>query len=177
MATALFISTGYVKGLTTVHANVNDDLIVRCIKKAQDIYIHTCLGTDLYEAMETKVTNSTVAGDYLTLMNKIQPALAWFVVSDLVMEDTFKIMNKSVANKSSENAQPVDFETAVKISARYKDTAEWYLKRLNDYLCEYEDLYPEYDSNNTADKLNPSGKSFSSPIYLGGGDCNCNPYP
>ena len=167
MNIGLIISATYIKQITGVHANVNDDVLNISTNLAQDLYIQPALGTDLFNKVRTDVTSNSLTGNYATLVNTyISPALAWFTVYEAAREVNFKIMNKSIASSSSDNSQPVDWQTMQNLREEYRDKAEFYLKRLNDYLCEYSNLFPEYDQNETGDKMTPNPKSFSSPIYL-----------
>lgn len=167
MNIGLIISATYIKQITGVHANVNDDVLNISTNLAQDLYIQPALGTDLFDKIRNDTASGSLTGDYETLANTyISPALAWFTVYEAAREVNFKIMNKSIASSSSDNSQPVDWQTMQNLREEYKDKAEFYLQRLNDYLCEYSDNFPEYTQNTTADKMSPNNKSYSSPIYL-----------
>jgi hypothetical protein len=167
MNIGLITSASYIKQFTGVHANVNDDVLNVSINLAQDLYIQPALGTDLYDKIRNDTVSGTLSGDYETLADTyVRPALAWFTVYEAAREVNFKFMNKSIASSSSDNSQPVDWQTLQNLREEYRDKAEFYLKRLNDYLCEYSDTYPEYTQNTTADKMVANAKSYSSPIYL-----------
>ena len=61
MSYVLFISENKIKDSTAIGGNVDNEFLLPYIKVAQKKYIETKLGTDLFEALQTKMTaeNST----------------------------------------------------------------------------------------------------------------------
>ena len=78
-------------------------------------------------------------------------------------------MNKSVATRSSENANAASLNDLLKLEERFKDNAEWYSQRITNYLLTNSTLYPLYLSpGNTIDTIVPKRTMYSSGMYLGG---------
>ena len=76
MAEALLISRKDIVKYTALNGNVDTDQFIQFIKIAQDKYIQNYLGTDLLNAIKTKITGSTLTGDYLNLVNDyVKPML------------------------------------------------------------------------------------------------------
>ena len=80
----LFISSTRLKKDTALGGSVDDNLIMPYILLAQDMNILPVLGTDLYEALKTKIQGGTLTGDYKILMETyIQPTLVQFSFAQL----------------------------------------------------------------------------------------------
>jgi len=177
MATVkLLISETFIKDATVVTANVDPKYIRGNIQTAQDLYIETTLGTLLFNDINDKANAGTLASYDLVLYDKyIKPCLKYYVLFLLAPELSYKLTNKNVSTKSSDNAQPVDTETVKQISQRYRDLADNYRQRTINYLCENYTLFPLYDLNTGLDEIQPNrNKAFQNPIYLDGGtnsDC------
>ncbi len=76
MAEALLISRKDIVKYTALNGNVDTDQFIQFIKIAQDKHIQNYLGTDLLNAIKTKITGSTLTGDYLSLVNDyVKPML------------------------------------------------------------------------------------------------------
>ena len=79
MAYVLFISENKLKDSTAIGGNVDMEFMLPYIKVAQKKYIETKLGTDLFEALQTKITAGSLTGAYQTLVDDyIQDALVHF---------------------------------------------------------------------------------------------------
>ena len=82
MIQSQFISTDYIFKYTIIEQNVDADLVVKMIWKAQTTNIQEILGTNLYNRLVNDTPNFT--GQYLTLMNNyVQPALSEWTVYHL----------------------------------------------------------------------------------------------
>jgi len=103
-----FISAAKCKELASVNLNTDDQLIIRMIDENQRLYIEAVLGTALYNELITQVQNSTVTVLNATLLEEyIIPCLALYVKSDCAINLNFKLTNKAVTSKNSENSNPV----------------------------------------------------------------------
>ena len=93
----LFISATRLKKDTALGGSVDDNLIMPYILLAQDMNILPVLGTDLYEALKTKIQGDTLTGDYKTLMETyIQPALVQFAFAQLAPYLRLRFVNNAV---------------------------------------------------------------------------------
>lgn len=170
----LLVSETFVKQSTVLTENVDPIYIRGNIQTAQDLYIETTLGTDLFNDIVDKVTAGTIASNDATLYNNyIKPCLKYYVLSLMAPELQYKLTNKAISTKNSDNAFAVDGETVKQIAQRYKDLGDEYRQRMINYLCENDDLFPLYDDNVGLDKIKPHHKGYTSPIYLGGNNDCC----
>ncbi len=177
MATVkLIVSETFIKESTVVTENVDPKYIRGNIQTAQDLFVETTLGTLLFNDINDKANAGTLASDDLVLYDKyIKPMMKYYVLSLLAPELNFKLTNKNISTKSSDNAQPVDGETVKQIAQRYQGYADNYRQRCINYLCENYLQFPLYDLNDGLDEIQPNrNKAFQNPIFLDGGtntDC------
>ncbi len=169
MAEGIFISEQWLKDNTVVDENVDPKLIRPGIFEAQEIEIHPILGTKLYDKIKADVEGGTLAGDYLTLVNRwIAPTLKYYTLVELTPEMLVKYMNKAVVKKNSDNSTPIDTSEMSWQMKRWKDKAQWYAQRLIGYLCENSEKFPEYQSpSTTQDSIGPERNTvYSDGMYL-----------
>ena len=170
------ISEKYVKENSEIDENVDMKLIEPTIWRCQIQYLQNVLGTKLYKSILDKIINDTLTGDYLNLVNDYcADSLLNYVMYEVQIPLLYKFRDKSVSKKSSDNAQPIDFKEHRYLKDFYKHKAEFFTSRLNDYLCEYSELFPEYDTEDGIDEVNPHGGKPTVSVYLPGmNNCLCD---
>ncbi len=152
MAQVLFIKVQDLKKNTILDGNVDVDKLLPYIKLAQEIHIQNFLGTKLYEAIETKITDDTLTGNYLTLVNSyIQPALVHFAMMDYLPFAAYQVKNAGVFKHISENAESVTKNEVDYLVNKEREFAEYYIRRMIDYLSFNNNLFPEYNQNSNDD--------------------------
>lgn len=170
MAQAIFIDESYLKTNSVIDENVSAEYIRPTILEAQDMYIHPFLGTGLYNKLKTDVIASTVTGDYKTLLEDyVQKTLMFYTLVELTPVMVYKYMNKTVAEKNSENSISADQSDINYLMERWRNKAQWYGQRLIDYLCENQTLFPEYTNPGTGQDIIRPDKdtAFEESWYLG----------
>jgi hypothetical protein len=166
MAYVLFVSEQRLKETTAITSNVDVEFLLPYLKIAQRKYIEVALGTDLYEKLQSDITGGTLGGAYQTLVNDyISDALSHFAFYEALPFMHYKIMNKAVVLKNSDNSSPVTREELQDLRNDILDTAEWYRKRLIDYICNNESSFPEYNTNTGAD-ISPDKTAYTSAMNL-----------
>jgi len=151
----LFITETFIKTYSNIDDNVDTQYITPVIDLVQKMYIRPILGTALYDELTTQISNDTVNANNVTLLdNYIQDTMLYYVLSEGLPSFTYKIENKSVSTKTSDNATPVDNSIIQSEVSRYKDRAEFFAQQLIDFLEATAD-----DTNYTA-YLNP-GSAFN----------------
>lgn len=167
MSTVRFISTDYIKINTPIQENVDSDILLPFILSAQDTHIHQALGTTFYTRLKNGVINNDLNSDELELMRSyIQPCLAQFAFYEVLPHLNYKPTNKAISQSSSEYSQPSALEEIKYLRQSVRDLAEFYLKRLNKYLCDYSSLFPEYENPDDKENLGKSRKSYFTGIYM-----------
>lgn len=170
MSKILFISESFLKQYSNVHDNVDPKYIKEGIRKAMDKYIQPALGTNLYVTIENNIETSSggmSANNYKTLVDRyIMPCMKEWALYEMRYELHYKIFNKGVVTQNSDNSTSVGIRELEEIFNKRKNDAEWYTKRLVDYLCNNSDLFPEYN-NNSEDQIQSQKDNSSSGWYLG----------
>ena len=163
-----FISTTYLKDNTPLNENVDDKLLKSAIKEAQEIYIRDVIGSGIYNELQTQAFANTLTTLNTTLLDSyIAPCLKYYTLTEAMLPMTFKLMNKSVASRESDNARAVSVEEMTMIEGRYRDKAEYYANRLRDYLRTYTNDYPLFlNPGSTFDTIRPKNTAFVGGIYL-----------
>ena len=147
--------------------NVDDALITPMIRKAQDMYIGQALGSTFYNHIMSASTSNTLTSDETALIDDyIKPCLLeWSILSALSVIKT-KTTNKGVNTENAQyvlNADRADYKEK---KQEIRDFAEFYLKRLNKYLCDYSNLFPLFENPSDLENLRKNGKSFFGGMYL-----------
>jgi len=164
MATVLFITPNDLKQNTILNGNVDTDLFIQFIKIAQQMHVQNYLGTKLYEAITTKISSSTLTGDYLDLTTDyIQPMLIHFAMVDYLPFANYQIRNGGVFKHRTENSESTTKEELDILVQKHRTFADFYAKRFVDYMGIFaSQKFPEYWLNRDDDmypdrKPNPVG--------------------
>lgn len=172
MARALIIDETFIKENSTLDENIDMKLINPTIWYCQKEYIEPALGTALYNDICAEIiSDADLSGvtDYLTLVDDyIADALLYWVLHESQVPLTYKFRNKSVSKNTDPNSQPVDFEQHKYLRDYYKNKAVMFTQRLKDYLCENEELFPLYGTENGVDEIYPKDIAPQVAVYLGG---------
>jgi len=169
MATVLLVTANYIKEYTFIDTNVDEKYIRLSIEEAQKIYIRQYLGSRLYDEIISQVSTSSVTALNTTLLdNYIIPALKWWTLVEAAPYLTYKITNKNIVRKNSDNSSGIDYNELDQFMSMVTDKAQYHTQRLIAYLCENSTSYPLYDNpGNGVDTILPSGSAFTTSIYLG----------
>ncbi|QDP65239.1 MAG: hypothetical protein Unbinned2819contig1004_30 [Prokaryotic dsDNA virus sp.] len=166
MAEALLISRSDIVKFTTMNGNVDTDKFIQYIKIAQDTHIQSYLGTDLLEKIQADIIAGSLAGNYLTLLTKyVKPMLIHFAMTEYLHFAAYTISNKGVYKHNSENSDTASMEEINELVASENKIAEHYAQRFVDYICNNNDLFPEYNTNSNGD-MSPSNNVNYSNWYL-----------
>ena len=168
MDNVLFISETFLKDNTLLHENIDFKYLRPVVLMCQDIHIQHKIGTTLYDELKAQITASSLTTANETLLEDyIQPALVEWVTYSSILYFNYKITNKAVVKKSSDNSEASSLNEVNFLRQSIRDDAEYYTDRLAKYLCANEVLFPEYiEGNINDDDIVPSKKSFFGGIYL-----------
>jgi hypothetical protein len=170
MEIALFLDEDYIKEMSFLDENVDVKLLGSVIMEAQDIHIHPLIGSGLYNEIKAQIIAGTLTALNTTLLNDyLAKSLKWWVFHEGIDVLNFKFTNKSVMKRTSESGNAVEVSDIKRLSEKFKNKAEWYDKRVVEYLCENDGSYPLYNNpGTTADTIHPKRNAFTSGLYLGG---------
>ena len=161
MAQALFINRKDLVKFTAMNGNVDTDSFIQYVKIAQDIHVQNYIGTDLYNKIQTDIIDSSLEGDYLTLVTDyIKPMLIHWAMVEYLPFAAYTVSNKGVYKHSSENSENVSKDEVDFLIEKERNTAQYYTERFISYMTfnastkvpEYytnsnEDIYPDKDEN------------------------------
>ena len=152
MAYVLFISESKLKSSTAINLNVSTDLLLPYVRQAQKLYVEPKLGTDLFEALKTKITGGTLTGAYKTLVDDyIGDMLPNWAFYHAIPFLRFKIENGNIYSKTSETGTALSTEEAQHLREEVRNTAEYYTERMIEYLSNNTSSFPEYGTASGAD--------------------------
>ena len=156
MAEALFITAADLKRNTIINGSVDADLFMQYIRISQTIHITHYLGTDLYNRLQAGIiaADLTTVEDTL-IQDYIQDALIHLAMAEYLPFASVKVSNGGVFKHIPDNAESVESEEIDRLAQKEKDYADYYLKRLLDYLKFNQSLYPQYTTN-TDEDIKPS---------------------
>lgn len=156
MAKALLIQRDDLITFTAMNGNVDTDNFIQYVAIAQDMHLQRYLGTDLLEKLQNDIIADTLTGNYLNLVTEwIKPVLIHWAMYEIIPRLAVKINNGGIYRHEPENGSPLTEDELNAVRMREKDTAVYYTNRLIDYLCNNNDLFPEYNSNTNED-VDPS---------------------
>ena len=176
---ALFISEKYIKENSPVDTNTDYKKILPTVWRCQMQYLQNLLGTKLYDDLITNVLNDTITGDNETLLKDyVADTLLYWIMYEVQLPLLFEFRNKNVSKASSDNAQPISMKELSRIENSFKETAEFFSKRLSDYLCANRELYPLYCTESELDEVSPVQGRATVSVFLGGSNTSktCNKY-
>mgnify|MGYP003658582645 CR=1 FL=1 len=171
MSYVLFISEERLKDSTTIGLSVDPALLLPYIKQSQKLYIETRIGTNLSDKLKALIVAGTVnnAGNeaYATLLNdyiaEVLPSYClWMAVPFL----RYKIENGNIYSKTSETGTALTVEEAQQLRNEVLNTAEYYMERMVDYLCNNSSLFPEFSTNTGADVSPDRNTAYYSNMNL-----------
>lgn len=163
MATGLFITRADIVKRTSLGGNVDQDKYIQYVLIAQEVHLQNYLGTDLYEKIQTDIESSSLAGDYLTLVNDwVKPCLLHWAMVEYLPFAAYTIGNKGIFKHSSETGQNIEKEEVDFLIEKERDIAQYYTDRLLNHLSfEASSKYPEYYTNNNEDVHPDRDANFS----------------
>lgn len=168
MARVLLISEKYIKENSPIDDNVDMKKILPTIWQCQIQYIQNLLGTQLYDDILSKVEAGTIAGNDLKLVNDyVADCLLYYFMYEFQIPSLFSFRNVSTSKNNSDFSNPIDTKELSRIENKYKDKAEFFAKRVSDYLCANTNLYPLYLRADKADDVIPEKGYPSVSVYLG----------
>ena len=170
MAYVLFISEDKLKDSTAINMNVDVQFLLPYVRIAQEKYIETKLGTNLFVAIQQMIKLGTIgnvgnANYKLLLDDYIADVLIHYSFYEVLPFLRYKVQNNNVVSKTAENSTPLTRAEAQDLRSEVSNTAQFYTERLVDYLCNNSSLFPEYSTNSGSD-VNPDSNAYYQGMNL-----------
>ena len=152
MAIALFITPNELKQSTIIDGSVDPDIIVPFIELAQDVWIQSMLGTDLYTRLKAGIIADDLTAAELTLWNDyIKKPLIYYTAADFLPFSSYQIKQAGTYKHNADNSQNADKSEVDALTQKYTQIAQRYADRLVKYLNHFSSTYPQYNTNTSPD--------------------------
>lgn len=170
---AFFITESYLKANNPLSDNIDVKELYPHVKTAQDIYIQEGIGSTMYERLVESLTASpkNTTDDEVELLKKIREALAWYTAYEALPWVWVKIRNIGLVKQTGDNMEATSQTEMNHLRKELKNKADYYLKKVQDYLCCNKNLFPDYTcggcdrcSSGPTKKGNSSAMAFESDL-------------
>ena len=170
MSYVLFVSEDKLKDSTAINMNVDVAFLLPYVRIAQEKYIETKLGTNLFVAIQGMISAGTIGNvgnaNYKTLLDDyIADVLVHYAFYEVLPFLRYKVQNNNVVSKTAENSNPLSRAEAQDLRSEVSNTAQFYTERLINYLCDNSSLFPEY-STNSGSNINPDSNAYYQGMNL-----------
>jgi hypothetical protein len=164
----LITSENYLKEYTNINKNVDMTILTPAIYEAQLNYILPILGTKLYNEILSQIGTNTVTSLNQTLLdNYVLPCLMHYAKYEALPDMKYRLMNKGVQVKNSDNSTSADLQEIQFLMDREKVKAEKFAERTTRYLRFNVNSYPLYTQNNNYDEVKPNRNNVTGGIWVG----------
>lgn len=141
-----FITENYLKTNTPITKNVDVNDVVPYIKPASDMRVQFLLGSYFYDYLLGVYNAQTASADETTLIEKIQPVVAWRAAEQAAFGLSYQLKNKGIQMQSGEYSQNVSQGEVAFVMEHYSQMAAFYEERVRKYLIDEKDLFPQFTS-------------------------------
>lgn len=167
MADFLTITENYLKENGLINENTEAKVITPIIKLVQKMYLHPILGTALFTEIKDQIIAENVSTANQTLLDDyILDVMLWYCHHEAPAALKYRLMNKGVMVKNSENSAAADLAEIKFIMDRWKNNAEYIAERLTKFLQAHTDDYPKYLENTDCDQIKPNKSNYTSSLFL-----------
>lgn len=162
-----FIDIDFLKSNTTINENVDDNILVPFIYKAQDTHLQSVLGSSFYNHLKSAiVANSLTPEERALILDYIQNMVAEWTLYEVLPFINYKLTNKAISKERSEYSNNSELNELKYIRQTVRDLAEFYSKRLVNELNQNCNLYPEYNNPDRPENLRKNNSVYYSGIYI-----------
>lgn len=165
----LLCSEDYIKTNSNLGDNVWGKFLLPAIREAQEIRLQAVIGTNLYQSLISKVADGSIAGQYKDLLDfYVQPVLLYQVLSDVIDILDIKLVNLGTVRSRDEYVDNISDEERARLKQNYEYKADWYVRRLQQFLLENQKAFVELDEC-ACDAIKKNLDSAASTgLWLGG---------
>jgi hypothetical protein len=163
----LFLSVDYLRDNTVINGNVDSEILEPFILLAQNVHIETIVGTKLYNDLISEIIADSLSTANQTLLDDyLQPALLQWSLYESLPFINYKLTNKAISTKNSDNSDAVELDELHYLRTTVKDVAEYMSERATKFLKTNETTYPLYLLNTECDEIRPNKTNYFSGIVL-----------
>lgn len=173
--TPLLVSASTIKTYGVLESNVDVKLINATTLMIQDIQLQQILGTDLYKEICDQINASTVntydavsAQNIILLDDYIMNFLCNANIAEGCLTYLYRFSNKGPVTQNSDNQFPISEAQVDRIMAKWQNQADFYAKRLADFLKQESATYTlYYNGNSDSSDIHPKTPKYNSGFFLG----------
>lgn len=165
-----FVTEQNIMTFTPLNENVDAKEVLPHLEYAEMNFIRGILGKFLYDDLKEKYITQNLNQDEITLVGLIKEATAYRAVAEALPFLSMKIRNSGIVKLSGENYNAVTTSDLKYLQTNIRGRAEYFERRLTDYICQNQNLFPLYTFSND-NNPNPNGSTGykNGGIYLGRG--------
>ncbi len=166
-----WITQAYLKSFTPINNNVDVSDVAPHIDSAQLIYTREKLGKLLYDYLDVQIKNNTLTSREQELVDIAKEAIAYRAAEIAIPFLSIKIRNKGAMRMRDEFAEPASIEEMKYLRSELSNRAEYFEKRMLDFLCEYSTDFPLWlksqDAGGNKQQIYPNiTNPFQDEIYI-----------
>lgn len=166
------ISEDFVKSTTNISDNVQGKFLGPAIRETQQIDLQGVIGTAMLNKLCDLVSGGTISSPenaaYKELLDNCQYFMAYSVVAKLVVISAVKIDNMGPNTTYDDKIQNLGLNDTFLIEDYYINKADWYKKRLQEYILANKSNLPEITENKCHDIHANLYSAASGGLWLGG---------
>lgn len=173
MTNVLLISEDKIKTELALDNNIYGKYLLPSIKQAQEIELQSIIGTSLLNHIYNLIENNLINEDDNLIYKKliddyIQNYLLYQTLVELIPILAVKLDNIGIVINQDEKVTNISKERVDYLISFYQYKADFFKKRLQNYLCKNYNLYSQYLTCDCAE-IKPNLKDTEScNIFLGG---------
>ena len=173
MANVLLISSKTLREHTNISDNITDNFLLPAIREVQVVHLQQVLGSSLYEKLLDLVSEGTISQEenkaYKTLIDKSKEFLMYSVMAQIIPITAFKIDNAGTyQSATNEERNVLNLADTMQVADMYTHKADYYKMRLQSFLMEHREDYPELSDCDYYNIHNNLYSAASSGLWLGG---------
>jgi hypothetical protein len=149
---ARFITKQYMIDNSPLSGNVDANEVYPFAKTAEKLYIQDAIGTNLFDDLISKIIAGTLNANEVILCKKIREAVLWYTLFDAIPFIALKIRNIGIVKQTGEGHESASRQDLNVLRDECKKKGDFFLERVQAYLCENKSLFPAY-TNGTDDDL------------------------
>ena len=146
-----FITENYIKLKTPITRNVDVNEVTPFIQSVSNRRIQPILGSHFYNDLLLKYNAQSLDADETTLVELLQPCIAWYAAAESVLALSYQLKNKGIQKQSGDFSESVAKDEILLIYDHYQSDAAFYEQRIRVFLKENGDNYAEYISTDNTD--------------------------
>lgn len=165
----LLCSEDFIKTNSNLGDNVFGKFLLPAIREAQTINLQPILGANLYNSILAQISAGTLTDSYKELVDDyIQWYLLYAVLSDIVDVLDVKLVNLGTTRSRDEYLDNISDEERVRLKSNYMYKADFYCRRLQEYLLANRSSFVELDECACQNIKANLSSAASTGLWLGG---------